>query len=110
VLGFEITFFIEQDTKCCPLQKPGVSRHGLLYILTELSKAINIELTRTEMASADCSNISERRPRYEVTEVTNVCGGPFTSVNPLYRFYGDISHSLVSIIFLPPIDQIQQYK
>jgi hypothetical protein len=73
-------FFIERNTKCCLLQKPGVSGHNLLYILTEIIHAVDIELTSTEMASADCSNISERRPRYEVT---NVYGGPFPAINPL---------------------------
>jgi len=38
----------------------------LPYVFTELINAFDVELTSMVMASADCSNISERRPRHEV--------------------------------------------
>jgi hypothetical protein len=76
----------------------------------ELIISFNVELTRTKMTNAVCSNILERRSRHDVPGLTDVYGWSFTFYLSFIMVGWNILRSTVSVIFLPPIDQTQKYK
>ena len=78
MIGCEIILLTERYPNSAHCKNPALA-DILPFVFTEL----DVQLTSMVMASADCSNIFERRPRHEVPEVTNIYGGSFTSLYPL---------------------------